>query len=65
MNCYEMAKKMLGLEAEQDLPTELESRLSTVEVMIHTVKPYSDLGSSQVVACMVEQWLREQSKATA
>jgi len=64
MNCYEMANKMLGREADEDIPTELADRLRAVESLIHTVKPRGNFESSQVVACMVEQWLREQPKAT-
>jgi len=60
MNCYEMAKKMLGLEDGQDLPISLSDRLQSVEGMIHIVKPRGNFESSQVVACMVEQWRREQ-----
>lgn len=59
MNCYEMANKMLGREADDAIPTELADRLRAVEGMIHAVKPMGDFNSSQVVACMVEQWSRD------
>lgn len=59
MNCYEMANMMLGREADEAIPAELADRLRAVESMIHVVKPQGDFNSSQVVACMVEQWMRE------
>jgi len=64
MNCYEMANKMLDRGADEAIPTELADRLRAVESMIHAAKPHGDFNSSQVVACIVEQWLREQPKAT-
>lgn len=60
MDCFEMAKTMLGIDQDNDLPEGLKDRLSRVQQLIHAVKPHGDFGSSQGVAMMVEQWQRGQ-----
>jgi hypothetical protein len=62
MDWLKMAKKMMGLGDEYELPEELEYRLHSIEKMIRVVKPQGGLESSQAVAVVVEQWKREQGE---
>jgi len=55
----QIAAKMLDIAIE-DVPSELINRLCRTAAFIHKVRPAGDLRSTQVIASMVEQWVRDE-----
>ncbi len=62
LNAIYIASDMLGVDLTQPhspVEQQLIARLEAVETMVKRVKPDGGLNSTQAVAVVVEQWVRE------
>jgi len=60
ISCYDIAAKMLGVPV-QELPITLKLRLEKIQELIRIIKPNGSLNSTQVIASVVEEYLRDEA----
>ena len=59
-NCFQIAAKMLDIRVDE-LPYEVTHKLSSMEELIHKIKPGGSLCSTQVISSIVYDYLKEKN----